>query len=82
MEKHSLRVPYCRGYCEGAPDAADACEVTLEEKLRRFDCARSRAQERLDARGAAEPARGPGDAGARPAGARIARGQLGEEGLA
>eukprot|EP00969_Alexandrium_andersonii_P038890 1704901-Alexandrium_andersonii.AAC.1 len=44
--------------------------------------ARSRAQERLDARGAADPARGPGAAGARPAGARISHGQLGDDGLA
>eukprot|EP00969_Alexandrium_andersonii_P233772 10321595-Alexandrium_andersonii.AAC.1 len=67
MEKHSLRLTYCRGSCAGAPDAAAADDITLEEKLRRFDLARSRAQERLDARGLAGPAWGPGGAGAQPA---------------
>eukprot|EP00969_Alexandrium_andersonii_P137668 6088220-Alexandrium_andersonii.AAC.1 len=82
MEKHPLRLTYCRGSCGGAPSAADAAEVALDEKLRRFDLARDRAQGRLNARAAASPDRGPGAVGARPAGARISRGQLGDEGLA
>eukprot|EP00969_Alexandrium_andersonii_P293407 12968878-Alexandrium_andersonii.AAC.1 len=82
MEKHSLRLMYCRGCCAGAPQAAAAAEVTLDEKFRRFDLARDRAQDRLNARAAASPDHGPGAPGARPAGDRIARGQLGDAGLA
>eukprot|EP00969_Alexandrium_andersonii_P241526 10665406-Alexandrium_andersonii.AAC.1 len=73
-DSNSLRLTYCRGSCPRAAGADATGGCTLDERLRRFDAARARAQDRLDARRAAEPRPARAWAGGRPEGARLSLG--------